>query len=290
MTWYIIILLLSHINFIAQSTIVSSELDTTQGYIGDVVNWTVLVDNAENRRIQFPELFLQNDTVSVRTQKLLYNKGIVTGITFELVFWDTGKFQTPAYQVDILNDSDTVISSIVPEPIELTILSLLASTGNSDFRPIKGPVPVRSVFPLRLTVLGILAVILIAFIYWTWSQRINVKYQRNEYLISKSPREKAIRRLEELNINGFAKDYYAELSHISREYVEYSTFIRALEMTTEEIDENRNLFPINDKMFADWVKTLSIADLVKYAREIPDSTQMDLDRQKIISFIERSFV
>jgi len=275
---------------VAQSTIVSSELDTTQGYIGDVVNWTVLVDNAENRRIQFPELFLQNDTVSVRTQKLLYNKGIVTGITFELVFWDTGKFQTPEYQVDILNDSDTVISSIAPEPIELTILSLLTTTGNSDFRPIKGPVPVRSVFPLRLTVLGILAIILIAFIYWTWNQRINVKYQRTEYLISESPREKAIRRLEELNINGFAKDYYAELSHISREYVEYSTFIRALEMTTEEIDENRNLFPINDKMFADWVKTLSIADLVKYAREIPDSTQMDLDHQKIISFIERSFV
>ena len=275
---------------IAQSTIVSSELDTTQGYIGDVVNWTVLVDNAGNRRIQFPELFLQDDTVSVRTQKLLYNKGIVTGITFELVFWDTGKFQTPAYQVDILNDSDTVISSIAPEPIELTILSLLASTGNSDFRPIKGPEPVRSLFPLRLTVLGILAIFLIACIYWTWSQRINVKYQRNEYLTSKSPREKAIRRLEELNINGFAKDYYAELSHISREYVEYSTFIRALEMTTKEINDNRNLFPINDKMFADWVKTLSIADLVKYARAIPDSTQMDLDHQKIICFIEQSFV
>ncbi len=275
---------------VAQSTIVSSELDTTQGYIGDVVNWTVLVDNAENRRIQFPELFLQDDTVSVRTQKLLYNKGIVTGITFELVFWDTGKFQTPAYQVDIINDSDTVISSIAPEPIELTILSLLASTGNSDFRPIKGPVPVRSLFPLRLTVLGILAIFLIACIYWTWIQRVNVKYQRNEYLISKSPREKAIGRLEELNINGFAKDYYAELSHISREYVEYSTFIRALEMTTKEINDNRNLFPINDKMFADWVKTLSIADLVKYARAIPDSTQMDLDHQKIICFIEQSFV
>ena len=290
MTWYILILLLSHINAVAQSTIVSSELDTTQGYIGDVVNWTVLVDNAENRRIQFPELFLQDDTVSVRTQKLLYNKGIVTGITLELVFWDTGKFQTPAYQVDILNDSDTVISSIAPEPIELTIVSLLASTGNSDFRPIKGPVPVRSLFPLRLTVLGILAIFLIACIYWTWSQRINVKYQRNEYLSSKYPREKAIRRLEELNINGFAKDYYAELSHISREYVEYSTFIRALEMTTKEINDNRNLFPINDKMFADWVKTLSIADLVKYARAIPDSTQMDLDHQKIICFIEQSFV
>jgi len=274
----------------AQSTIVSSELDTTQGYIGDVVNWTVLVDNAENRRIQFPELFLQNDTVSVRTQKLLYNKGIVTGINFELVFWDTGKFQTPKYQVDILNDSNTVISSISPDPIDLTILSLLTTTGNSDFRPIKGPVPVRDVFPLRLIVLGLLAVILSACIYWTWNQRINVKYQRSEYLIKESPREKAIRRLEKLNNNGFAKDYYADLSHISREYVEYSTFIRALEMTTEEIGENRNLFPINDKMFADWVKTLSIADLVKYARKIPDSTQMDLDCQKIINFIERSFV
>ncbi|MCS5651578.1 MAG: hypothetical protein NZ825_03000, partial [Candidatus Marinimicrobia bacterium] len=188
------------------------------------------------------------------------------------------------------NDSDAVISSIAPEPIELTILSLLASTGNSDFRPIKGPVPVRSLFPLRLTVLGILAIFLIACIYWTWSQRINVKYQRNEYLTSKSPRQKAMRRLEELNINGFAKEYYAELSHISREYVEYSTFIRALEMTTKEINDNRHLFPINDKMFTDWVKTLSIADLVKYARAIPDSTQMDLDHKKIICFIEQSFV
>ena len=61
-------------------------------------------------------------------------------------------------------------------------------------------------------------------------------------------------------------------------------------MTTKEINDNRNLFPINDKMFADWVKTLSIADLVKYARAIPDSTQMDLDHQKIICFIEQSFV
>jgi len=275
---------------VGQSILVSSELDTTQGYIGDVVNWTILVKNAGDRRIQYPELLLQNDSVSVRTQKLLYNKGSVTGINFELVFWDTGKFQTPEYQVDILNDSNTVISSITPEPIELTILSLLATTGNSDFRPITGPVPVRSVLPIRLISLSILAVFLIACIYWTWSKRIDVKYQRTEYLISKSPREKAIRRLKELNINGFAKDYYAELSHISREFVEYSTFIRALEMTTEEIDENRNLFPINDKMFADWVKTLSIADLVKYAREIPDSPQMDLDRQKIISFIEQSFV
>ena len=156
--------------------------------------------------------------------------------------------------------------------------------------PIKGPVPVRSLFPFRLIPLILLTAILIGGMIWTWRQRINVKYQRSEYLIKESARDRAIRRLKELDINSLAKDYYAGLSHISREYVEHSTFIRALEMTTDEINENRNLFPYDDEMFAEWVRTLSAADLVKYAREIPTSTQMGLDHQKIVSFIKRSFI
>ena len=287
---FLIIVLLSYSNVVAQSISVSSELDTTQGYIGDVFNWTIRVTNIDGRQIQFPKLSSQNDTVFVRYQKLIHSNQTVTGITFELMFWDTGRFQTPEYQINILNENGTVTSSITPEPIDINILSLLTISGNTDFRPIKGPVTVRSLFPFRLIMLILLTAGLIGGMIWTWRQRINVKYQLSEYLIKESARDRAIRRLKELDINGFAKDYYAGLSHISREYVERSTFIRTLEMTTDEIDENRNLFPFDDEMFAEWVRTLSAADLVKYAREIPTSAQMGLDHQKIVSFIERSFV
>ena len=71
-------------NVVAQSIIVSSELDTTQGYIGDVVNWTVLVDNAENRRIQFPELLLQDDTVEAKNS-----------LMFTITFVPFGSVKTP---------------------------------------------------------------------------------------------------------------------------------------------------------------------------------------------------
>jgi len=79
---------------------------------------------------------------------------------------------------------------------------------------------------------------------------------------------------------------YADLSHISREYLETKYFIRALEMTTEEINEFRSLFPLTDDLFSDWTRFLFEADMVKYAREIPTSEKMSADKEKISSLIQ----
>ena len=42
---------------------VISELDTTQGFIGDVIQWTVKIDGKTNDEIRFPELNKINDTI-----------------------------------------------------------------------------------------------------------------------------------------------------------------------------------------------------------------------------------
>ena len=54
-----------------QGLSVISELDTTQGFIGDVIQWTVKIDGQTNAVIRFPELSEINDTITIRNQGLI---------------------------------------------------------------------------------------------------------------------------------------------------------------------------------------------------------------------------
>jgi hypothetical protein len=270
-----------------QSLSVISEIDTTEGFIGDVFSWSVKVDGQKDQSIRFPELGEINDTISIRNQSLIHENGKLTGIQFELMAWDTGSFSTPEYQVDIMNDDGSRNYSLTVEKLYFKVHSILATADAEDFRPIKGPVPVKGVFPTRLVVLGTLFILILGGMIWTWRQRQEVQYQKVDYANIETPEERAQRRLRDLDLNGLSKEYYADLSHISREYIETKYFIRALEMTTEEIQEFRPLFPLDDEQFSEWHQFLSEADMVKYARDIPTPDKMNSDMEKISSLISQ---
>ena len=266
---------------------VISELDTTQGFIGDVIQWTVKIDGHTNEGIRFPELNEINDTLTIRNQVLIDEDGLLNGILFEIMAWDTGQFVTPDYSIDILNLDGTLDFSLETEPIRFSISSILAATDQTDFRPIKGPVPVKGVISTRAILLSLILVGIIAGIIWTWRQRQKVQYQKLDYAVMEAPEDRALRRLKELDVSGLSKKYYADLSHISREYIETKYFIRALEMTTEEIHRFRSLFPMDESQFSQWIQFLNEADMVKYAREIPSLEKMSVDKEKISSLIHQ---
>ena len=266
---------------------VISELDTTQGFIGDVIQWTVKIDGHTNEGIRFPELNESNDTLTIRNQVLIDEDGLLNGILFEIMAWDTGQFVTPDYSIDILNPDGTLDFSLETEPISFSISSILAATDQTDFRPIKGPVPVKGVIPTRAILLSFILVGIVAGIIWTWRQRQKVQYQKLDYVVMETPEDRAFRRLNELDVSGLSKKYYADLSHISREYIETKYFIRALEMTTEEIHGFRSLFPMDESQFSQWIQFLNEADMVKYAREIPSLEKMSVDKEKISSLIHQ---
>ena len=98
----------------------------------------------------------------------------------------------------------------------------------------------------------------------------------------KSPSVIAMDRLSKLSYKGFYKEFYTELSHISREFIESTRYIRALEMTTEDIIKNKDLFLIEEKKFDNWVALLFKADMVKYARQDVDHSEMISDKDEII--------
>ena len=101
-----------------------------------------------------------------------------------------------------------------------------------------------------------------------------------------SPAKFANNRLLHLDTNGFSKEFYSELSHITRQFVEKSCYVRALEMTTEEISENENIFKMNDDIFSEWVSLLQKADLIKFAKKSTPISEMEDDKNVAFKIIK----
>ena len=180
---------------------------------------------------------------------------------------------------------DKIYHDIEIEKVAINIVSVLTSLSEVKARPVKGPVVVKGAIPYKEILLIILCLVIVSAIIWVLSKRIKYIYPKNSYSIIKSPIEIANDRLSILNKKGFAKEFYSELSHITREYIEYSTYIRTLEMTTEEIIGNRDLFHFDDDSFSQWTDLLSKADLVKYAKQSIEPYEIDIDKDKVIDFI-----
>lgn len=280
------IILFSSILF-SQSLSIVSELDTTQGFIGDIFQWTIKVEGQDGQAIRFPELEVTNDTISIRNQTLIHENGKLIGIEFEIVAWDTGDFITPDYALEILKIDGTRDYSISANPVLYSVGSVLNLSENAEYRPLKGPVSVKGIFPLKTVLLSIALFAMLGSMIWTWKQRQDIQYQKLDYTINESPEDRAKRRLRDLDMNGLSKDYYADLSHISREFIETKYFIRTMEMTTEEINQFRFLIPLKDEIFSEWAQFLSEADMVKYAREIPSPEKMSTDKKLISSLISQ---
>ncbi|MBH09969.1 MAG: hypothetical protein CMG74_06370 [Candidatus Marinimicrobia bacterium] len=266
---------------LGQSLSVLSDLDTTSGFIGDVFNWSISIENSGNQKIDFPDIIIDNDSISIRNKIPIQDNGLQSGVVFELIFWDTGQYQTPEYQINILNQSGQKEYSLNVPILEVQIKSMLLAENENTLRPLIGPVPVKGVINFKNILTWILLFGLFIAMIWTWKKRQLKNYVKLDHIILENPEERALNRLSQLNPKGFSKEFYIRLSHISREYVETKYFVRALEMTTAEIKENRNLFPFSDEKFDTWLKILQCSDLVKYAKETLDTNQIESDLNKI---------
>jgi len=275
---------------LAQSIYVTSEVDTSKANIGDIITWEIKGKGSrQNKKLEFPELNLKGDSISIYSQRLIFDDELAVGRIIEIVFWDTGRFFTPSYYVNVLDPQGNVDQDIEIEKIAIDIVSVLTSLSDVKVRPVKGPVAVKGVIPYKEILLIILCLVIVSAIIWVLRKRIKYIYPKNSYSIIKSPIEIANDRLAALNKKGFSKEFYSELSHITREYIEYSTYIRTLEMTTEEIIGNRDLFHCNDDSFSQWIVLLSKADLVKYAKQSIEPYEMDIDKKKVIDLINNFF-
>lgn len=185
--------------------------------------------------------------------------------------------RTPlAYLDKNINDTIYSVDSLVLyiEPIEIDTTTM---TINDIKRP--KDMPLRwgefSGYLWRGAVVALLLVVLIALIIWL-IHKYNIKmpnpFRPKEVV---PPHVEAIKALEALHHqklwqNGRFKDYYSALTDILRRYIADRYEFGAMEMTTDEIIVALREQEMPDKSRRNLVEILRTADLVKFARVIPD--------------------
>ena len=264
----------------------SSEIDTSIANIGDIITWKIIAENSNQKNVIFPDLIVKGDSISIRSQRSIFTDKGEVGRIIEITFWDTGRFFTPQYQISILNNQGHLKYDLEVEKLSLDIVSIFSPSMNQGVRPLKKPVPVKEILPYKKFLFIILIIIITTAIFWVWKKRLKNIYQKPIHKYNKTPIDIARNRLSNLNEKGFAKEFYTELSHITREFVEYTTYIRALEMTTRQIIQNKELFLFDLETFNDWITLLSKADMVKYAKQPVEYSEMIIDRDKVVRLID----
>tara|TARA_B100000287_G_scaffold354905_1_gene345337 strand:+ start:1692 stop:2564 length:873 start_codon:yes stop_codon:yes gene_type:complete len=265
---------------------IKSEIDTSIANIGDIITWKIIAKNSNQENVLFPNLMVKGDSISIRSQRPIFTDKGEVGRIIEMTFWDTGRFYTPQYQISILNDKGDIKYDIEAEKLFLDIVSIITPSMKPGARPLKKPVPVKGILPFREVLLMILLIVIVIAFIWVWKKRSKNIYQKPIHTYNKTPIDIARGRLSSLNEKGFAKEFYTEISHITREFIEYTTYIRALEMTTEEIIQNKELFFFDLEIFNDWITLLSKADMVKYARKPVEYSEMIADKDSAKQFID----
>lgn len=267
--------------------IVKENLDTSDVFIGDVLIWSVRVEGDSIKKLRYPLIENTSDSVLIKKQGFFKENDVIVGTFFELMVWDTGSYLTPIYQVDVLNKDSTKNFSISTDRLSFSVSSILTDSSIKDFRPLKAPIPIKRIIPFRL--IFFVLVIIISLIVFTliFKKREKTIYIKEKYIEGKDPKNVALERLNSLQINGLTKDFYAELSHITREYIENTHFIRTLEMTTDEIADNRHLIQIDENQLELWIDFLQKADKVKYAKELFAVEKMNSDMEKILNWINK---
>ena len=188
---------------------------------------------------------------------------------------------------------------MVSEEIIIDILSIKEKNTNlidisNDILPIKEPVPVNLKRSFTRLIQFILLFFILLSIILLWKKRLKTsKIEDLQPFKTENSISIAKKKLEDLKSSDLAKkshkkDFYIKLSFIIREYIENSFFIRTLEMTTDELEQNRSIFPFDELLINNLIKILSMSDLVKYAKYDNSRDKCLLELKDAIDFVDKS--
>ena len=273
---------------IGQEVLVKAELDTNRALIGDQLKLKLSVDKPENIPVDFPfirdtltkkiEIIGSNviDTVRTSSDRLILSQDLLIAV------YDTGIFIIPPLEFAVhAEKSEDTVKTL---PVYFEILPVSLDSTIRDIRAnYKAPISFLELYPYILLAIafGLLIGLLIYY--------IKKKRRKGQQIISDGPLELpeiiALRELEQLKegktwLQKSVKPYYIRLTEILRTYVERHYNIMALEQTTDEIllSLKKTLCSSADRNLLAGI--LNLADLVKFAKVVPDqvenATQVDL--------------
>jgi hypothetical protein len=265
----------------AQEVVIRAKLDTNKALIGDQIKLHLSVEKPIATLVNFPVL---KDTIT-RDIEIISNSSIDTtsiasgrnilSLNFLISVYDTGLFKIPALTFTV--QSNGVQDTLNTLPVSFEILTVKADSTIRDIKAIyKAPLSLRELTPY------ILLALIIGFLTWFLIRYFNNRPIKNTLKqvvnLSEPPDIIALRELELLKeekpwLHNRVKFYHIRISEIMRTYIQGRFKIMALEQTTDEIIFSLKPPVCKASDLMSLTKMLKLADLVKFAKVIPDSEE-----------------
>ncbi|GAB4365479.1 MAG: hypothetical protein Kow0042_04710 [Calditrichia bacterium] len=277
---------------------VGAEVDKSVITIGDRIIYTLTIEHDKSIHVEQPGPGANLGQFEIKDYRIYdpveKNGLVVQKFEYNISVFDTGKFVIPPFPV-AFSESDTSrdFQIIMSEPIEIFVESVLADE-NAEIRDIKPPIPVPYNYKrLILIILGALLLLAAAGItYYVIRQRKKgMPLFRKEVI--RPAHEVAFEALVDLELrwrsmfeNEEYKPIFWELSDILRRYLENRFFINALEETTFEIRISLEETGLNAEEQEKVREVLELADLVKFAKYVPQLAEVENSFRLVREFID----
>lgn len=298
--FYILISFICLAQVNAQTYSVEAIADTNSILIGEQINISLKTTYTVNEgaiSIGFPTLY---DTINqyveivnkTKIDTLIPNKEepytflqeqIITVTSF-----DSGYYAIPPFLFVVNNDT------IATEPILIEVQTMPVDTAQAIF-DIKGIIdePFSITDWLKdnwwwLVAILVLTIVIVWIIKYLKNRKPEeiieeVVPQIPEHIIALEKLEKI--KEEKLWQDGKVKLYHSHISEILREYIENRYQVNALEETTSEILHGLRLQNISPELMNKLTQTLTLADLVKFAKEQPLANENEMSIDSAIEFV-----
>lgn len=228
---------------------------------------------------------LQLDTISIKNGiKELDAKVLLTS-------FDSGYYKLPL-MVALTPQGDTIY---LDSPF-LDVTNTPVDTANFVMHPIKGqakyPVTLKEVLPWAILAIVVLVVAYILYRY------IRYRRQNRDFfgkpIVQDPPHIIALRELDKLRgeklwQNGKEKLYYTGITDTLREYIEARFGVNAMEQTSSEIMGELKGKEIEERCYRELDELFKTADLVKFAKYIPQVHENEEAIPVAVRFVNSTF-
>lgn len=206
--------------------------------------------------------------------------------------FDSGMYTIPPFQLAYRNANDTTTYFASTNPLAITINTVAVDT-TKEIRDIKGPIEVPYTFAdfLPYIIALLLAGLLAYGIYYYIKKSREKTVVPVKYVPKRPAHEIALEDLiklrdEKVWQQGNIKDYHTRVTDIVRTYIERRFKINALEFTTNELMSSLAMKSLNDDLRSKLNFTLTLADMVKFAKGNPLPDEHEQTMSNSIAFIE----
>lgn len=299
---YILIFLFGSLGLSAQSVDVNASIDTNFLLIGEQTQIELKVQyrlDGEAVNVQFPAL---TDTISEFIE-IVYTSPIDTVYPdkndlsiieqtqkITVTSFDSGSYVIPYFEFNINNG----LFQTGPLLIEVRPMDVDTSKAIFDIRgPIEEPFSIIDWTKENWVWIAIVLVLLIGGIILIYYLKNRPEKVIEEVIPDIPPYLISLQKLQKLKESqlwqaGKVKMHHSEISEIIREYLEKRYEVHALENTTDEIMQSLRFHSIDPNLLSKLNQILVLADLVKFAKEKPSSTENEMSLLNAVEFVKET--